>query len=345
MHDRLGHAGFIANRRTLHAFAGIGQCVLIRALGNTDAFQADIQTGVVHHREHVRQALVGFADQITDGALFLAERHDGRGATVNAHLVLDRSTDQVVTGAQAAIGIDQILRGHEQRNTFDARRCIGQTRQHEVDDVLRHVVLAPGDEDLGTANAIRAIALRHGLAANGTQIRTGLRLGQVHRTGPYAFDHFRQIGILQLFRAMMCNRFDGACGQHRAQRKRDARRFPHFLDGHRHQRRQALAAEFGRAGHGIPTGFDEQLIRVFEAIGGGHFAIFPGTALTITDRVDRIDHFGGELARFVHNGLDQIRRTLFEAGQLRDRFKTCQFVHDKLHVADGWNIDTHREAP
>ena len=38
--------------------------------------------------------------------------------------------------------------------------------QHEVDDVLRHVVLAPGDEDLGPRDRMAAVTARFGLGAH-----------------------------------------------------------------------------------------------------------------------------------------------------------------------------------
>ena len=49
------------------------------------------------------------------------------------------------------------------------RRCpgtgrgVGQAGQYDVDDVLGHVVLASGDEDLGTGDLVAAIGLRLGL--------------------------------------------------------------------------------------------------------------------------------------------------------------------------------------
>ncbi len=55
-----------------------------------------------------------------------------------------------------ALGVGQELRHDEQRDALGALRRVRQARQHEVDDVLGHVVLAAGDEDLGAGDRIGA---------------------------------------------------------------------------------------------------------------------------------------------------------------------------------------------
>ena len=67
-------------------------------------------------------------------------------------------------------------------------RRIGQARQHEMDDVLGQVVIAIGDEDLLAGDAVvrRPRARRGG--AQRAEIGARLRLGQVHRAGPFAGD-------------------------------------------------------------------------------------------------------------------------------------------------------------
>ena len=56
--------------------------------------------------------------------------------------------DDVVALAERAVGVDEELRHDEERDALRAFGRIGQTREHEVDDVLGHVVLAERDEDL-----------------------------------------------------------------------------------------------------------------------------------------------------------------------------------------------------
>src|SRR2546426_6492533 len=73
-------------------------------------------------------------------------------------------------------------------------------REDEMDDVVRQIVLAVGDEDLLAEDPVAAISLRHGARAHGGKVRTGLRLGQVHGAGPFTTNEPRQVGVLQLMR-------------------------------------------------------------------------------------------------------------------------------------------------
>ena len=59
-----------------------------------------------------------------------------------------RDAVHVVARAQRAVRVDQELRHDEQRDALHALGRIGRARQHQVHDVLGHVVLAVGDEDL-----------------------------------------------------------------------------------------------------------------------------------------------------------------------------------------------------
>ena len=54
-----------------------------------------------------------------------------------------------------------------------------------MDDVLGQVVLAGGDENLGAGDFVGAVRLRDGAGADKTEIGAALRLGQVHRAGPF----------------------------------------------------------------------------------------------------------------------------------------------------------------
>ena len=72
---------------------------------------------------------------------------------------------QRVGGAQRAVVVHQSLGRQEQRQPARAGRRIGQPGEHEVDDVLRQVVVAPGDEDLLAGQGVAAVAV--GLGARG----------------------------------------------------------------------------------------------------------------------------------------------------------------------------------
>ncbi len=59
---------FLPTARPWLAFLRKGQRLLIGAVGNADAFEADAEAGLVHHREHAEHAAIFLADQVTDGA-------------------------------------------------------------------------------------------------------------------------------------------------------------------------------------------------------------------------------------------------------------------------------------
>ena len=55
---------------------------------------------------------------------------------------------------------------------------VGQAGQDDMDDVVGHVVLAGGDEDLGAGDLVAAVGLRLGLGAQHAQVGAAVRLGQ-----------------------------------------------------------------------------------------------------------------------------------------------------------------------
>ena len=70
-----------AGDAALHALARIGARTLIRALGDAHALHADAEAREVHHHEHVLEAAILLADDVTDGTAVVAEcKHRGRAA-------------------------------------------------------------------------------------------------------------------------------------------------------------------------------------------------------------------------------------------------------------------------
>ena len=162
--------------RALDAHAGEVARLLIGALGDGDALDPDIEPRAVHHREHALHAAVFLADEITDGAPVVAIGEDSGGARMDAELMLEAHAAHVVPLAEAAIGVHQEFRHQEERDALGAGRRVGQPRQHEMDDVVGHVVLAIGDEDLLPGDAV-VVALRDRAAAQRAHIRARLRFG------------------------------------------------------------------------------------------------------------------------------------------------------------------------
>ncbi len=330
---------------TLDAFAGIGARLLVSTLGHGQTFQSHRIAGRVHHDEHVLEAFIGLADQIAGGATIVAERHDRRRAGVYAELVFDRHAVGVIARPQGAIAIDEELRRHEQRYPLHPLGCVRQSRQHQMDDVLGHVVIAIGDEDLLAEYLVAAIGLWLGAATDGGQVRSGLRLRQIHRAGPGARHHLGQKERLLLGCAGQFQRLDRTMGQQGTQRKRVIGRFPHLRHGGRHQSGQALAAMVRRAVKRSPAALRILPVCLLEAGGHGHGLVRPTGALAVAYTVQRRQHTGGKLAGLVQDGLDHIQRRLFVAGQRRYFVEPRQFRQHEPHVLQGSNVITHGSSP
>ena len=89
----------------------------------------------------VRMPLVRLADEIARRAVIV---HHARRVAVDAHLLFKAATLEGVARAQRAIGLHHELRHDEQRDAFDAFRPAFDARQHQLNDVLREVLLAAG---------------------------------------------------------------------------------------------------------------------------------------------------------------------------------------------------------
>ena len=183
-HDR--DAALLARLRSLNALIGEGERTLKGAFRQADALEPHRKSRRIHHDEHVFEPAILLADQLADGAAFLAVRQNAGGARMNAELVLDRQASDIVALAERAVRIHQKLRHQEQRNALDAFRRSGRAGQHHMDDVVREIVFAVGDEDLLARNLVAAVAHRLGARADRREIRSRLRLGEVHGAGPNA---------------------------------------------------------------------------------------------------------------------------------------------------------------
>ena len=109
------------------------------------------------------------------------------------------------------------------------------------------IVLAGGDENLGAGDLVAAVGLLHGLRAQQAEIGAAMRLGQIHRAGPFAGDHLGQIFRLQLGRAMRQQRRDGALREARIHGEGHVGRTQEFVDRDGQRRRQTLTADIRSA--------------------------------------------------------------------------------------------------
>src|SRR5687768_10077312 len=120
MNDRHGSARSL-DSPALNAFFRVLDRLLIRTVRYRDALHTDLEPCRIHHDEHVFEAAIFFADQRADCAcpslaLVVAEDQDAGGTSLDAELMLDRRTIDIVPLAELAVGVKQELRDDEERD-------------------------------------------------------------------------------------------------------------------------------------------------------------------------------------------------------------------------------------
>ncbi len=262
----------------------------------------------------------------------------GRGRGLDPHLVLDAHAVHIVARAQRSILVDQELGHHEQADALDALGRPGHAGQHQMDDVLGHVVLAIGDEDLGAEDLVAAIGLRIGLGAHQGQVGAGLGLGQVHGAGPLAGHQLLEIGGLELIASGRQQGLDGAVGQQRAQRKAQVGAVEHFHAGRANRLGQALASKILRMLQALPAAFGVLAKGLLEARRGGDHAVLEAGRRHVARQVQRCHHAFAQLGAFLQHGLGRLQASLLETGQLRHLVDLRQMLHGEQHVFEGSRV-------
>ena len=245
-----GH-GFLIPRACARGLDALGSVIgrlLRRALADLDALIADIDARIVHHREHRREPAIFGTHQLAHAFAIVAIAHDAGGRGVDAELVLDADAAQIIAAAERSIWFHVELRHDEQRYAAAAFGRVGRSCQDEVDDILRQLVLAPGNVNLLALDrpfpGVLAVLDRMGGGPQSADIGARLRLGQVHGAGPCPADQLRKILLLQLARPVMLQRLDRADAQHRKQIEGHIRRAEIFEHVAGEREGQALTAEF-----------------------------------------------------------------------------------------------------
>ena len=318
---------------------GVSQGALEAQFCSTQTLDGSTDTGSVHEGEHAVQAFVLRPDQPALGAV---EIHYAGGVTVDTHLVLQGATGNRVALAGRTVFVRQLLGHDKQGDTFGTFRCARQTGQYDVDDVLGHVVLTGRDEDLGTGNAVGAVSVRLGLGAQGAQVRTTVRLGQTHGTGPLTADQLGQVGLLLLFGAVGFDGVGSAVAQARVHTPGPVAGANHFTDHQADGVRQALATVVGVGSHGRPATFNVLLVSFFEAGRGFHTVFAPGTAFLVTYLVQRRQYLLTELGAFLDDGINHIRSRVFSTFQIGVVLLAVQqLVHYEFNVTQGRFVFRH----
>ena len=330
-------------RAALQALLRVSRGILIGDLRHREPLHADAEPRFVHHDEHRGQAAVLFADQEPGGVVVI---HHAGGIAVDAHLVLDRAAGDAVARAERAVGIDEDLRHDEERDALGAFRRAFDARQHEMHDVLGKVLLAAGNENLGTGDLVGAVRLLRRLGAQKAKVRAAMRLGEVHRAGPHAFDHFRQIGFLLRLRAVAQDRGDRALHEAGIHREGEIGGGEKFVDRDGERRRQALAAKFRRRRHADPAALDQVRISLAETLRRRDAAVgVARAALDVAAPIERGQHFGGELAGLGQNRLKGVGRGIGKARQVVVPADLEHVVEEEQHLLDWRFVTWHVLVP
>ncbi|EWS63487.1 hypothetical protein Y695_03282 [Hydrogenophaga sp. T4] len=264
----------------------------------------------------------------------------GGGRRLDAHLVFDAHAMHVVARAQRAVFVHHELRHHEQADALHALGRSGHAGEHEVHDVLGHVVLTVGDEDLGAKDLVGAVGLRLGAAAHGGQIGAGLRLGQVHGAGPFAAHQLLQIDGFELVAARGDQRLDGAIGQQRAEREAHVGAVEDFTAGRTDGLGQALTAEVHRVLQALPAAFGVLFESFLETGRRGDLAVMEGRRVLVALPVQRRDHPLVELGALLQHGLRGVQASVFKTGQRGHLVDARQVFDVEQHVFEGCDV-TH----
>ena len=121
----------------------------------------------------------------------------------------------------------------------------GDLREHQVDDVLGHLVVAAGDPHLGAGDGVAAVLARLGLRADVGERGAGVGLREAHGAGEPALDHRLEEQPLLLVGAEGADHVAVAQGEARVDGGGDVRGLHPRERGLADQRGQADAALLG----------------------------------------------------------------------------------------------------
>ena len=222
-HLRLGRV-LGAKRAALAALLGVAKRIAIARMAQHGRAEADPDARLVHHLEHDGETLVALTDELRHAIIVLAEGEDRRGRAAIAHLVKEAHKGDVVGRATSAIGRQPEPRHDEEREAFHSRGRAFGAREHEVDDVVRQLVLAARDPLLGALEAPGAIRHRPCAGSDVAKRRAGAGLGQAHRAEPAPLQHRRKEGFALDGRAEARDQIARSDGEERIGRGRDVGR-------------------------------------------------------------------------------------------------------------------------
>ena len=137
-------------------------------------------------------------------------------------------------------------------------RRVGRAREHEVEDVVDEVVLAPGDEDLLAVEQPEAVGTGTRRGAQRADVGARGRLGHAHRGAPLAAHQRAQVALLLLRRRPPGEEVDPAVGERRHERQREVRRGEQLLQRRGRHRSESPTADVGGRGGAAPAAVGER---------------------------------------------------------------------------------------
>ena len=309
-------------RGALLALAGVAESVQVGRRRDRDALHPDADAGAVHEQEHLADAHVRLpADQETAALAILAEVQNRGRRGADAELVLDRGRDDVVGAGEAAVLLDPDLRHDEEGEPLRALRRALDAREHEVDHVLGHVVVAGRDPALRAGDRVEVTVALPGGGARGADVRAGVRLREAHRARETARDHVGQEAGLLLREAEFRDHLEVPARQvgiHVPGGVAAAQEFLH-LDRDRVGTGEAAVLLGGREGE--DPEFVDPLPGLAEAGRGDDLTVAQRAAGTVADPVQRAEDLKGEaLGRIDH--LDAL-----VAAEVREGRQVEQLLH------------------
>src|SRR6185312_8854616 len=205
--------------------------------------------------------------------------------------------------------------------------------EHHVNDVVRVVVLTPGDEDLLSVEPV-VISLGRRSCTDQAEIGARLRLGEHHRARPFAAHHPRQVALLLLGGARECESVRGAMRQHGTEFEGEIRGGPDLLHRGGEHLRHRLAAVLRARPELRPAALDELPVRFLETGRRLDASLTPVRALLVAGFVERLEDGLREARRLNEDGRRELLRIIRKALAAGERFGSDEPVHDESDVGE-----------
>ncbi len=288
---------------------------------------------LVHHMEHVGEAVVRLADEFTEAGAALAEVEEGRGRPAPPHLMDEAPEDDLVGCAEHPVVRVATLRDDEEGDPLGAGRRAGDPGEDQVHDVLGELVLAGGDPDLRPLDAVGAVGVRVRGGAEIGEGGAGVGFGERHRPAEASIEHRGEPLRLLGLRTEGRDEVRGAGGEHRIARAPDVRRFEpgDRRPGDRMWELQAAALGIVRGGDDPRLGRGR--VRGLELrLRDDHAVDDLGLLLVVPLSVRRVVALR-DLARRLEHGVVDLPILLGEARARGQRLDVEEFVEEEVEIA------------